>query len=64
MTCSNECEPYGFIYEHDHKEYAFHIMAASPEEAEARLHSMIGATSLGRLRRETQSIRVVRVCQV
>lgn len=42
-------KPYGFTYEHNGKEFAFHVLAASREEAEARVHDMQHATSLGRL---------------
>jgi hypothetical protein len=49
MTQFPANEPYGFEYVHNGKGYAFHIVAESREEAEARPQSMAAATCLGRL---------------
>jgi hypothetical protein len=53
MTRSSDLEPYGFTYEHEGKQFSFHIVANSREEAEARLQSMRTATCLGRLRSDS-----------
>jgi hypothetical protein len=40
---------FGFEYEYEGKRYAFHIVAASQEEAEGRLAALIHAQFIGEL---------------
>lgn len=40
---------YGFNYTHDGKNYAFHVVATSAEEAESKVRAMSAATPFGEL---------------
>jgi hypothetical protein len=66
MTAFSDQESYGFVYEHDGRNFAFDIAASSAEDAKARLASLANAECIGRLVRaddaegERYAIRRVR----